>query len=103
MKEEAVEEMAWERVMWEELYAQEGAARLIMAMEIITRMSHVMTTAVARERRLWAVHLVESGQYTYEQLADSIGCRLSVARRLVEEGRAVRREEERMRGKALAA
>jgi hypothetical protein len=101
MEEVETTTMAWEKAMWDELEAIQGAERLIAANEIITRMTQVLATRLAEERRLWAVHLIESGEYGYQQLADSVGIRVAVARRLVQEGRAVR--VERLRQLEIAA
>lgn len=88
---------SWEKVLWEELDALPGPQRVVAAGEIIARMSHVVLVDLGRYRRMSAVEEIDSGRHTHESLADSIGSRLPAVRRLVEEGRTIRRIEERER------
>lgn len=81
---------AWEQALWAELEAAEGPEQMILANEAITRMTQVLATQLADYRRAVAVDLIENQGYTYPRLADAIGIREAVARRLVSEGRAVR-------------
>ena len=95
---------AWEQALWAELEAAAGPERMILANEAITRMTQVLATQLADYRRAVAVDLIENQGYTYARLADAIGIREAVARRLVSEGRAVRlaRHRRELESEALA-
>lgn len=88
--EETRQRMAWEQAVWDELDRAQGHERMVLAAQIVGRMTQRLATELGEDRRLTAVALIESGQYTYQTLADSMGIRVAVAQRLVAEGRQVR-------------
>ena len=85
--------MSWEEAMWAELEALPKPEQVIMAEEFISTMSHRLLGELAAHRRLTVVELVEGGEYTYATLADSIGSRPGTIRRLAEDGRNLRRQQ----------
>lgn len=85
--------MGWEEQLWNELEAASPEQRIIMAGEVITRMSQNLLPLLGRERRLLAVALIQGGEFTYTSLAETIGARTGTVQRLVEEGRRLRKEE----------
>lgn len=86
--------MNWEDQLWTEIEAKTGPDKIIMVGDVITRMMRDILTQLANTRRLTAVALVESGQYTATRLAETIGARPGTVTRLVEEGRRLRRRDE---------
>lgn len=85
--------MDWEEAMWAELRSQPKEEQVILAEEFISTMSHRLLGELANARRLAVVELIEGQHYTYATLADTIGSRPGTIRRLAEEGRALRRNQ----------
>jgi hypothetical protein len=86
--------MTWEEALWAEIRAQPDAHQITVAGEIIAEMQRRVVRDLAEFRRTKAVELIESGEYNYGSLADEIGNHAGTIRRLVEEGRAQRRERD---------
>ena len=86
--------MGWEAQLWEEIDSTFGPDKIVMVSDVITRIMRDILTQLANTRRLTAVYLIESGDYTATKLAETIGARPGTVSRLVEEGRRLRRQEE---------
>lgn len=86
--------MNWEAQLWKEIDDVSEAEQIVLAGEIITRMTRILLPALGNRRRARVVELIESGQSSV-QLAESIGARPSTVARLLEEGRKIRRMERR--------
>jgi DNA-directed RNA polymerase specialized sigma24 family protein len=82
----------WEETLFEDLDELEDIPRFLALGEAISRINPVLSR-LAAERREVAVHLIETGQYGYSELAATVGFRVQTVRRLVDEGRAQRRTE----------
>lgn len=86
--------MGWEAQLWEEIDSMNGPDKIVMVSDVITRIMRDILTQLANTRRLTAVYLIESGEFTATKLAETIGARPGTVSRLVEEGRRLRRQEE---------
>lgn len=83
----------WETKLWEEIQAAQGPERIVLAGEVITRIMRDTLTALANTRRLTALELVETTEFSATKLAETIGARPGTVARLVEEGRRLRRDQ----------
>ena len=86
--------MSWEDQLWEEIDSVTETEQIVLAGDIITRMTRILLPALGNRRRAQVVNLIEGGLSTV-QLAESIGARPSTVARLLEEGRKIRRLERR--------
>lgn len=84
--------MTWQDAMWQELRAMGPLERFVACGAWITQMQQEMVPALAEERRLSLVEEAENNGNDYLMLAERIGTRKATVERLVNEGRAVRRE-----------
>lgn len=84
---------SWEDQLWAEIDATSDPAKFVLTGDIITHMMRDVLPALANTRRMIAVDLIESGDYTATKLAETIGARPGTIARLVEEGRRNRRRE----------
>lgn len=84
--------MGWEEQIWVEMEQKTEPEKIIMAGDAIAHLMRYVLPRLANERRMAAVRLVESGAHTATTLAESIGARPGNVKRLVEEGRRLRRE-----------
>ena len=84
---------SWEEAMWAELEAHPKVDQITLADEWGIHMSRQLLTALARHRRLVIVALIDSGEYTYTTLADTLGVRVQAVKRLAEDGRAILKQE----------
>lgn len=90
MKKQLTEPRTWEETLFDDLEGLGDIARIQALGEAISRMNPV-SSALAAQRRMVMVNLIESGQYNATSLAQTIGFRVQTVRRLVDEGRAQRR------------
>lgn len=86
--------MNWEDQLWEEIDSVPEADQIVLAGDVITRMTRILLPALGNRRRARVVELIEGGLSSV-QLAESIGARPSTVSRLLEEGRKIRRMERR--------
>lgn len=86
--------MSWEDQLWEEIDSVTETEQIVLAGDIITRMTRILLPALGNRRRAQVVNLIEGGLSSV-QLAESIGARPSTVARLLEEGRKIRRLERR--------
>lgn len=86
--------MNWEDQLWEEIDSVPKADQIVLAGDVITRMTRILLPALGNRRRARVVELIEGGLSSV-QLAESIGARPSTVSRLLEEGRKIRRMERR--------
>ena len=84
----------WEDQLWKEIDEVSESEQIVLAGDIITRMTRTLLPALGNRRRAQVVKLIESGMSSV-QLAESIGARPSTVGRLLEEGRKIRRLERR--------
>lgn len=84
----------WEETLWEELAELEPSARFLKAGEWITSLTHGLLPELSKSRRLAIVESVESG-IEPARFAELVGSRPTTIVRLLEEGRAMRRAQER--------
>ncbi len=84
-------ETKWEERLWEEIDGTTGPEKIVLVGEVITHLMRNILPMLGNARRMTAVHLVESGEYTPTRLAESIGARPGTIQRLIEEGRKLRR------------
>jgi len=89
--------MTWEDTMWEELDEKEPLAQHVAAGEWITMMQQTLVPALAERRRAKLVEAAELVDNDYYLLAEQIGSRKGAIERLVNEGRAARRDREQHR------
>lgn len=85
--------MSWEDQLWTEMEEKSEPDKIIMAGSVITHMMRDILPALADKRRLVALKLVESGEYTATKLAETIGARPGTITRLLDEGRAIRKRD----------
>jgi|KBSMisStandDraft_5_1062788.scaffolds.fasta_scaffold81846_3 DNA-directed RNA polymerase specialized sigma24 family protein len=85
---------SWEEVLWDQIDAEVGPNKIVLVSSVITRIMRDTLTELANTRRLSAVALVESGEFSTTKLAETIGARPGTVARLVEEGRRLRRREQ---------
>lgn len=84
--------MTWQEAVWEELEALEPLERFVACGAWITQMQQEVVPELAERRRLALVQAAEDYDNDYLKLAELIGTRKSAVERLVNEGRAVRRD-----------
>ena len=85
---------SWEEVLWDQIDGAVGPDKIVFVGDVITRIMRDTLTALANTRRLTAVTLVESGEFSATKLAETIVARPGTVARLVEEGRRLRRREQ---------
>jgi len=87
--------MTWQDAMWQELEAMQPLERFVACGAWITEMQQAMVPALSQERRLALLEESESSGDDYLKLAERVDSRKATVERLVNEGRAVRRERGR--------
>lgn len=85
--------MDWEKQLWEEIDSVPAAEQIVLAGDIITRVTRILLPALGNRRRAKVLALIDSGLSSV-QVAESIGARPSTVARLLEEGRKIRRLEQ---------
>lgn len=86
--------MGWEEQLWKEIDSVTQTEQIVLAGDVITRITRILLPALGSRRRANVVALIEGG-LTSVQVAESIGARPSTVARLLEEGRKTRRLEQR--------
>lgn len=86
--------MNWEDQLWKEIDSVPEDEQIVLAGDIITRVTRILLPALGNRRREKVVKLIEGGLSSV-QLAETIGARPSTVSRLLEEGRKIRRMERR--------
>lgn len=92
MTKQSTDQLGWEETLWAELEAMPDVQQLIASEEYVARI-RIVSNLLARDRRLLALHLVQSKKYTVAQLADLTGSTSVTIRRLVDEGRRIQKDE----------
>lgn len=87
-------ESTWEQVMWDELAAMDPVDQYVATGEWITRMTQVLLPRLGTVRRQAVLAAVGREGWDAVRLAETVGARPTTIKRLVEEGRAARRETE---------
>lgn len=87
--------MTWQETMWKALEEMAPLERFVACGAWITEMQQDLVPRLADSRRLALVEAAEANDNDYLELAEKVGTRKATVERLVNEGRAVRREMQR--------
>jgi DNA-directed RNA polymerase specialized sigma24 family protein len=93
LSKQSKDQKGWEETLFDDLEGLDDIPRFLALGEAISRINPVLSRLAAQRREV-AMRLIESGQYSYSELAATVGFRVQTVRRLVDEGRAQRRTEE---------
>lgn len=87
----------WQDALWAELDEMEVLQQYTKCSEWITEMQQTLVPALAAHRRAALIAAVEAADMDYYRIAEQIGSRKATIERLVNEGRAMRRDHEQHR------
>lgn len=85
----------WEEVLWTELAELAPGHRFLVIGEWITAITHQLLPELSKQRRLAIVQGVDEGGINAAEFAETVGSRPTTVGRLLDEGRAIRRAQER--------
>lgn len=91
----------WKDALWEDLQQRDEIDRFVTTGEWITYVTQELLPQLRKERRRAIVDLLKQDGWDALRVAETVGSRRTTIQRLAEEGRAMIREEDLQKVRAL--
>jgi hypothetical protein len=88
--------MTWQEQLWTELGQRDAVDRFVTTGQWITYVTQELLPELRKERRHAVLDAVRQEGWDSLRLAETVGSRKTTIDRLLEEGRALQRQEERL-------